>query len=183
MRHLLAVVFVATLTACATPPPTGGAAPLYSVPTGSVLTLHTALTIPPGSARAAIQGGAATTEAKLDRYYPHCEFEVRTVTDRPQTVAPGQFRVTRVVYDTENYGSLPMRVAAAGGISAFAGADPSFVYLFYTELYLESATRPNVLRLTCGQVSDYALGSQPTIADFKQAVGGIFSLELPHEPR
>jgi hypothetical protein len=179
MRHTVVVILSVLLTACVTALPSGDAAPLYSIPTGSVLTLHTELTIPPGSARAAIQGGAVTTEADLDRYYPHCEFEVRTVADKPQIVAPGDFRIVRVVYNTENYGALPTRVADAGGYAAFTAADPSFVYLFYTELYLESAVQPNALRLTCGQVWDYALGSQPTIGEFKQAVGALVSLRAP----
>lgn len=50
-------------------------------------------TVPPGSARIFYQGGRPV--AVVDRYEPHCELEISTVSEREQTVAPGRFRVVR----------------------------------------------------------------------------------------
>ncbi len=98
------------------------------------------LQIAPGRARAFFQDGVQTPGK--DRYRPHCEFEISTVAEAPQTVHPGRFTVTGVVHRmvTDENAGIPLFVP-----SMFGGQD-----IFYeTRIRLASRAQPGVRELIC----------------------------------
>ena len=63
--------------------------------TATSVTVTAPITIPPGTAHVALQGGRLANAG--NDLSPYCELEVRTVSgDEPQRITTGEFRVTRV---------------------------------------------------------------------------------------
>lgn len=156
--------------------------PWYQPPAGSELVLNEAVEIPPGSATLRFQFGRIVHG--VNEFETNCVFELTTVRDAPQRVAPDTFRVTRV-----RSGSSIHRAArpAAGWLKArFVSDDAGPIrYYYQTEMFLHSERQPQVLMMTCqhawdtGGFSNLALQRPPTVAEMRQAFGAYFTLRLP----
>lgn len=156
--------------------------PYAKVPIGTALEIHQAITVPPAVTRVYMQLGRLVRT--FDRYQANCNIEVRKIDwEKPQTIEPGSYRVTRVQNSTEEVvEARPLWVAALG--SKLAGIDDgggaTFIYAGY-HLWLEGPD-PNVRRVSCrGVYADPADAAPPSINDIRQALGDLITLKTPAE--
>ena len=137
LARLAALVIPVLICACAgqKPQPSLGGKPVIG------LTLNEELIIPGGSATLKFQRAVKVSAA--DRFTPFCEFEVNRVSEQPQSVAPGRFRVTGVGYRV--VGDSVTR------IPIIMGRDRSCDDPIYPEVRfrLRAEAQPNVRSLTC----------------------------------
>ena len=162
------------LSACVAPMSHTPDSVFYSIHAGSVLTLHRPLGIPPEQVSVYFQHGELRNEALLDRYLPHCKFEIRTMAQTPRRVQPGRFIISRVVDETEATTALSGVYWAS---LQLAGGPPS-VYNYVTQLYLTSAQQSDVLRLSCMHWEDVLDDNYLTVPQMREALGDWFSLTL-----
>lgn len=169
------VLAVTALAACATPV-VGEDSPRARLPVGSVVVLHQDLVVPDGHTRVFLQGGAVVEKHRLKAYYPHCNFEQRTVSDGKAVIAADRFTVSAVSVG-EDY------VVQRGNLIHAAMrpvADDSHVGMVnrYVRHRLESARQPQVLNLTCHGGFDFpGRVEPPSPADIRAALGGLVSIE------
>jgi len=173
MKKIILLLSCLALAACQYVPPRDISSPFFSPPAGSTLRLTRQLTIPANDAGVMIQYGQPQYSSwKLDQYYPHCDFELRTRAPRQQVVEPDTFTVTRTVREIENVLLAPAIVASSDS----ANGPPHENYM--TVLYLHSDRQPDVLRMTCQYWEDPNDGQHLTIKQIREALGDLFILEL-----
>ena len=127
----------------------------YSIPSGSRLILHQDLKVPDGKAHINIQHGR--TAAGLDNWTVGCELEVRKL--GPGVVTADTFIIRRAEVSRE-WINRPSTMR------------------FYRTLYLQSDTQPNVMNMECQYWSYPLHGDVIPIAEIREALGGIASLEF-----
>jgi hypothetical protein len=178
MKSALLMFILLLLSACETPGSYGPDSPYYRYPTGSRLILNRELEIPGGWATARLQFGRVVPFGHVQEYQPHCIFEINTVRPEPQHVQPDTFEIIRVQHN----------------ISELAAVSGSFIrtdftdrngpgQMFYKTIFtLHSARQPGVMRMVC-QSDQYAAGigipRYLTLSEIRQALGSIFTIELP----
>lgn len=147
-------------------------------PIGSTLQLHRSLAIPADDAGVTIQDGKESGSTwQLNQYRTHCDFELKSRSDRPRTVAPQTFTITRVVRDYENVMLQgPVQVAAVGFHAGVDGGPPMENNMLI--MYLAASTDLDVLRMTCQHWMDASTDTPVTIADVRVALGDLFTLTL-----
>lgn len=163
------------LTACATP----------NLPPGQAsLKLHQPLVIPADSASVRLQYGRVVAFNAVQEQDPFCIFVINTVSEREQTVQPGTFAVTSITRTVEPVATLPVypeyQVMRASMGNGSGGGRPSLLY-YKTLFRLHDATQP-VRALNC--MSNQMASGSPflrhlTPAEIRQALGPLFTLELP----
>lgn len=179
-------VFVAAvllLAACQQAPVRDEASHRSRVGVGSTFVLHESLIVPAGYARVFLQNGKVVAKVQLDRYRPHCNFEVRRVSDGHGRIEPDTFLVTGVdVYEEEIVvRPQPLRYAALAGGGDGDGGMISMIARFARH-WLYSERQPEVMRLTCHGGFDYPLDAlTPSIAEIRQALGKYVTLNLVWE--
>jgi hypothetical protein len=184
MKRILLVCLAALLWSCDTPRSYGPDTPYYRFPAESRLVLNQALEIPANWATARIQNGRVVPFGHVQEQLPHCIFEINTVRETPQQVEPDSFAIVKV---TRSESTL---AANSSGFfffigSAWADVDRPSQMFYKTVFTLRSERQPGVLRLTC-QSDQYAAGigipRHLTVPEIRQALGNIFTLELPGPP-
>lgn len=178
--------------ACTTPPVGDPASRYYDIPTGSTFTVRQDIEIPPGWARAHLQGGRVVAKAALRRYEPYCEIEVNDVSATPrQVVRAGAFTIQRAWREQE-LGAVDRGIKlAASGATRFdvvaalllgeSGRDGgSLLVLNLVRLALSSLAQPQVRELRCAAGwADQALALYPTVAEMRGALGELAGIEIP----
>ncbi len=128
--------------------------PYYVAPLGSRVTLQQPLSIDADKLAVFIQDGRVQPFSQIRQYYPHCKFELYTMSHESRTVAPDEFTVIRVVQEEADSAQADDVLSARAGSSARALLDndggPS-VRAYVTRLYLRSPKQPDVYRLNCAQ--------------------------------
>jgi hypothetical protein len=151
---------------------------VYAIPAaGSVVEIKQRLKIPGGQTRVFLQRGRVVAKAKFDRYYPSCSFEVWKLSQEPTTIHPGSFVVSKAGRDINQVVLLEnIKLAALG----WRRHDDDRAMIMHTvHIYLQSATQPNVYRLTCrGWLAVPDEAERPTISDMREALGGYASIRL-----
>jgi hypothetical protein len=181
MGRALMLAVVVLLCACQTSYQGNEDSPYYNVPVGSTLILNNDITITPYKAGVYIQGGQTLPLSQVNKYYPHCKFEVLKIRDAPQTVKADTFVIEKVVQeitDTVDTGQLQLAGSSIGiGINISDSDGPS-VQTYATRLNLRSERQPEVFRLSCGQWAYPSQGQQVTINEMRKALGNMFTLQL-----
>jgi hypothetical protein len=178
MKTVLLLCCAVLLWSCDISRNYGPETPYYRFPADSRLVLNHALEIPANWATARLQEGRVVAFGHVQEQEPHCVFEINTVSVEPQRVEPDTFAITRVQR------SMSTIAARAGFVrAAFAFDDGSPTQMFYKTIFtLQSERQPGVLRMTC-QSDQFAAGigipRHLTVAEIRQALGNIFTLELP----
>lgn len=145
---------------------------------GSTIVLNEALTVPAGHARVFLQNGKIKTKVKIERYRPHCNFEVRNVSDGSLQIEPDRFVVTDLIEDEEEVVEKrgPVQYAA---LKISGGMDTVTLTSRFVRHSLNSASQPDVLWLTChGGFADPFDVEYPSISDIRKALGEWVTLEL-----
>lgn len=163
LRTLFVSTLAATLvTSCSMTPPKR----MMDVQAGEKFVLKKPLMISKGHGRAFIQLGKEIKESKLDHYDQHCSIEVKHLQNKPLTIQPEIFTISKVRIDVvevvENTHSNILFANNDYGIQsdantsplqgiAFAGSDRGAPAPTYDVVHfmLQSPSKQNVYRLTC----------------------------------
>lgn len=178
ITRLLAAALLLMLTACQQAPVRDEDSPRSRIAPGSTVVLNKPLTVPAGHARVFLQGGEVRDKVRLKRYYPHCNFEIRSVSDGTLRIEPGRFLVTDLSTDevelVRRQGAMQY---AALRLSDGGDMMPQVARLIHHRLHAEG--RPEVMRLTChGGFSDPWQVEYPSISDIRHDLGEWVTLEL-----
>lgn len=149
----------------------------YRYPTGPDIvtrlervTLNRDFLIRPDRASEIIQYGEVVSRRQLVEYYPHCMFELRTVSESARTVHPETFTVTGITRD-RYMAWLEGQMVASGAGNGYNMVMSSIIYS------LHSDTQPDVFRLTCQQLDEPAMARYVTLDGMRKALGNWFTLE------
>ncbi len=180
MRKRILACLAVLLWACDTPRSYGPETPYYRFPAESRLVLNRALEIPPNWATVRIQNGRPVAFGHVQEYQPHCIFEVYTVREEAQRIEPDTFSIVKV---ERSANSLALRSGFFFSIgSAYADFDRPGQMFYKTIFWLKYGRQPDVRWMTC-QSDQYAAGiSIPrhlTVTEIRQALGDLFTLDLP----
>jgi hypothetical protein len=173
-KIIIPVLLLVGLAACAPAISRDETSYFYSVPVGSTIELKQTVTILPEQVAVLMQYGQYRTESNLDKYYPHCKFEIYSIAETRRTVQPDRFTIIRVVDSMEETTQLPMQPLASLNFSA---GGPS-VYNYITEMYLRSDRQPGVYRMTCMHWESIIDDRYLTVQQMREAMGELFTLEL-----
>ncbi|MGM0593313.1 MAG: hypothetical protein ACQETD_02160 [Pseudomonadota bacterium] len=138
---------------------------------GTTVVLEEALSVPAGHARVFLQFGKVREKTRLKRYQPHCNFEVRSVSDGSLRIEPDSFTITERLEDEVEIveGGAPRLVAAA---TLVATADSMPQLNRFVRYRLDSAHQPEVLYLTChGGFDDPWAVQYPSLTQMREALG------------
>lgn len=175
------VVFVAAslfLTGCQQGSVRDETSFLSRVGVGSTFVLHESLIVPGGHTRVFLQRGKVVSKVQLNRYHPHCNFEVRTLSDGSARIEPDTFLVTDVEVDEEEIVSRPDPLRYASFANDNDDGGVSLITLFVRH-WLFSERQPEVMRLTCHGAFDVPFYARtPSIAEIREALGGRVTLNL-----
>jgi len=178
----LALGMLGLLAGCATASYQGNEnSPFYVVPVGARATLTQSITIAPENVAVFIQNGRVLPYAEVNRYHPHCKFELYTRRAESQTVAPDEFTVIRAFQEeSQSVQTEPLRYARLR-LAVIGDADVSgpSMMAFATRLYLRSAKQPDVYRLTCVQWGFPRELQHVSIAEMRHTLGELIALQLP----
>ena len=177
IRYLVILLAVVVLGGCRVGA-LSASDPAYYIPdVGSVVKINRQLKIAAGHTRVFLQRGQLVAKAKFDRYYPSCNFEVWKLSQKPTAIQPGSFIVSKAGRDINQVVSLETLKLAALGWRRHH--DDHAMIMHTVHMYLQSATQPNVYRLTCrGWLAVPAEAEKPTIADMREALGDYASIKL-----
>lgn len=143
---------------------------------GEVLILHQPLTIPADTTGLYIQDGQISGSGH-SRFEPYCEFRVRKLMERPQTIQPDSFQITRSRSNIRIVNARPIQLASTQ-LLFFAGRNDAPSDIIETvELKLYSENQPDVILLECGGAEDvpgYAVA--PGKVEIQRALGKIATL-------
>lgn len=179
LKKTLLLCCAIVLWGCDTPGSYGPESPYFRYPEGSRLILKQKLEIPANWATARLQYGKVVPFGHVQEQAPHCIFEINTVSSEPQYVEPDTFAIIKVQRSFSSQASLPGYFIK----TVFGGSDRPTQMFYKTIFTLKSERQPGVLRMIC-QSDQYAAGiSIPrdlTLAEIRQALGNIFTLEIPN---
>lgn len=153
----------------------------YAAARGGTFELLEDMPIRAGRTRTYLQDGAIV--AGVNEFRPHCQLEINTLSESPQTVRADRFVVTRIGTRTDQVvQSAALQLAALDGIARwpFDGFMDGelrrmYVYIFH----LHSDRQPDVRALICGGAFDSpGLAVLPTLGDIARALGRYGSLQL-----
>ncbi len=145
----------AVLAGCQSLPPEEAQVPLASMESGTRVSLHMTLAIPPEHNRIYFQSGRPVPVAKLDATRPYCALETSVIRTVPWEINEDDFVVARVRRSSE-------RLADGGSARAVV-------------LILRARLQPEINKMVCGRAK--SAGRAPvTIAEWRATVGGYFRL-------
>jgi hypothetical protein len=172
----LLVPGVLILFGCQQAPVYDETSPYSRIPVGSRIVLQEALEVPKGHTRVFLQHGKTLAKHQLNQYYPHCNFEVRAVSDGSTRIKPDTFFVTAVAEGEEMVvkRESPFRHV---GLGMFDDSQSMITRLVHYRLGSES--QPAVTRLTChGGFAEPYEADYPGIGDVRDALGKLASVGL-----
>ena len=155
---------------------------MYRALPGGEFILHEEITIAPGRVRMSFQDG--TPAYAYGEYYPHCDLVVPAISEQPQIIPAGSYRIGRVIGQT-HYVSRPqagpvLLAAAQGGSELLASSSDSFWYMFAYHMSLHAETPPERLTLVCGGAYDYPFYVKyPSLEEMQASLGEYATLKLP----
>jgi hypothetical protein len=169
-KRLALVAALLLLMACQQAPVRDENSPRSRVSIGSHFILHQVLA----------QEGQVVAKNKLERYQPHCNIEVHSVSSGGSYIEPDTFVVTAVMEDEvevvrgtawQHYASL---------FYSGDGMDTLMLSRFVRHT-LQSASQPEVMRLTChGGFAEPWQVATPSVREIRQALGELVTLKLQH---
>ena len=183
MKSILILPLSLLVSACGSVPLTSSDPGLYTIPTGSILTLNQSLTIPALSVRISIQEGEASVN--VDPSEPYCDIEVNTILETSTTLPAGDYKITRVLryeypFSSENPSSK-MMLASSSETAAWetlAMFSQDTIWHYTTAFRLESELYPDVRQLECGTVFNEGYYARHiTIREFEILAGDVMSLQ------
>ncbi len=147
------------------------------VPAGSRLILNQSIPVAANSLGVYMQDGSIKPYSAINKYYPHCKFELYTLSDRARTVQPDTFDIVRVMDQTDLSSSRATMFASLRTAGIYSDGGPSIV-TFTTSMYLKSNTQRDVYRMTCMHWDLINESRYLSIAEMRKAMGNVFTLTI-----
>jgi hypothetical protein len=147
------------------------------IPAGSSLTLNQSIHIAANSLSIYMQDGSIKPYSAIDKYYPHCKFELYTLSDQARTVQPDTFNIVRVMDETDLSSSRATMFASLRTADGSSDGGPSIV-TFTTSMYLKSKTQSDVYRMACMHWDLINESRYLGIAEMRKAMGNVFTLKV-----
>jgi len=167
------------LGACQSSPVDPETSLTYNIPSGSTVTLHARISIPAGSATIYIQGGEVKPFRDIRRYHAHCSLEVKTLHDSVQVIKPDVFTIHRSYFN--EYSAAPATPFLHTRRIAQDDSDGGMLIQMQRVMYLRSTQQPDVFRLTCLQWAYTPDYEHLSVAEVRQALGKLMTLQLATE--
>ncbi len=149
--------------------------------TGATIEILQPLTVHPNSARVFLQNGEPQPQGRLDLYEVSCEVEINTISEQPQTIAPGLFRIMSIVQDESPIVFLqPLKVAAIGVVwgNSDSPVDIKRFYRFKLQA-VDKNSKSQVRSITCrGAQSEPYNAELPSLEEMRQASGSYLRFNL-----
>lgn len=145
------------------------------------LTLHEPVTIPAASASLRLQHGRITAFNAVQEQDPFCVFELHTVAERPQRVAPGVFDILTVSRSVETFSGMPAFLPGFRPMHAVFGRDDGPSQVYYKTAFRLGENPQRARALTCMSnqlMPGVAIMRHLTPAEMRDALGSRFTLEL-----
>jgi hypothetical protein len=180
-KSLVAVAMLILLSACQQMPVKDEESPYSRIPTGSSITLERKLPVPAGHSRVFLQYGEVVAKVKLEKYQPHCNFEVRQVSTGESVIEPDSFSVTALIEDEEEVvqQQAPRQLASLYSDLSLGGGDMVPLLSRFVRHTLHSTRQPDVMYLTChGGFSEPWQVKTPGVSDIRQVLGDIATVKL-----
>jgi hypothetical protein len=174
LKHSGYLILLLALTACVSHP-YDEHSEYTRIPAGSSLTLNQSIHIAANSLSVYMQDGNIKPYSTIDKYYPHCKFELYTLSENARTVQPDTFKIVRVVDDTDMSSLQPPMYASLRIADSSSDGGPSVVS-FTTSMYLKSKTQSDVYRMTCMHWDLINESRYLSIAEMRNAMGNVFTL-------
>lgn len=171
------VVTVLLLSACQQLAERDERSPRSRLAVGDSLVLTEALQVPAGHTRVFLQHGKVVGKVRLRRYEPHCNFEVRSVSDGLFTIEPDHFVITgRLDDEVEIVRWEKPRHFAANVILADVDSMPQLNRMVRYSLLSER--QPEVMYMSCyGGFDDAWAVRYPSIQQMREALGDWVKLK------
>jgi hypothetical protein len=169
------------LTACQSLLPADNNLLFRELPGGSFV-LHRDVSIAPGRTQIVFQGGTAAHGAS--EFEPRCELEVRRLSETPQTIPAGNYRIGKVLGVVRYVRQPPGKtlLAAAGDTIRLAGDDSNEWYMHTYRMQLISEEQPGAPVLICGGEYNFPFYARyPTLQEMRAALGDYATLSLRDE--
>jgi hypothetical protein len=168
-RTLLPTLLALVMTACATPPE--GARP------PGRLVLQSPVTIPAGAATLRLQYGKPTAFNAVQEQDPFCVFELDTVSEQPQAVAPASFDILAIQRTVETFSGMP--VFPFGVMMVGMGQSSGPIQYYHKTLFRLAPNPQGARTLTC-MSNQYMAGIMRhlTLKEMREALGSLFILDL-----
>lgn len=145
--------------------------PAYrSVATGSQIQVNVPLTIEPGLARVHFQNGNVLVESQLNKYYPNCSLEIKTLSNNKQQIVPDRFTIIKITTFSDSHAVLHRQYASLA-VADDVNSDENWL----TSFYLQSGKQPDVLRLNCQHWEDPANARHVTLDEIKKVLGELIT--------
>jgi len=169
---LLSLLVVFLLTSC-----TSWVPDYSNKDSGYRVVLHQPLAVAPGNARVFLQQGRMLPSLGFNQYDISCSFEVRNLSEQPQTIEPDTFVVNRVQHLMDEVASWrPVQLASLTLAGAEVDSSPADIFLGY-HFWLYSEKQPDVLRMTCRGIFSEPWNAQyPTLGEIAQTLGSYATL-------
>lgn len=148
---------------------------------GGEFILYEEITIAPGRVRMSFQDGAAAYA--YGEYYPHCDLVLPEITEEPQIIPAGSYRIGRVIGQTHYVSSpqqYPVLLAATGDGRSLLASDTGEWMMFAYHMSLHAETPPKRLTLVCGGAYGFPYYVKyPSLAEMQASLGEYATLKLP----
>jgi hypothetical protein len=174
LRPALAALLALTLAACAATPE--GARPVGR------LTLQVPIAIPPDAATLRLQYGKPTAFNAVQEQDPFCVFELDTVSEQAQAVAPASFDILAIQRSVETFSGMP--AFPFGVMMVGMGQDHGPSQIYYKTLFRLAPNPQGARVLTCMSnqyMPGIAIMRHLTLKEMREALGSLFTLDL-HGP-
>jgi hypothetical protein len=173
---VLVIISILTLTACVSHP-YDEHTEFTRITPGSSLKLNQSIHIAANSLAVFMQDGSIKPYSTIDKYYPHCKFELYTLSENARIVQPDTFNIIRVVDETDMSSLNSPMYASLQIADGNSDGGPSIVS-FTTSMYLKSKTQSDVYRLSCMHWDLINESRYLSIAEMRKAMGNFFTLTV-----
>lgn len=173
LRTILITGFcLLSVTACTLGSWLSGEGNMFRALPGGEFILHEEVTIAPARVRMSFQDG--TPVYGYNSNYPHCDLVLPAISEQPQIIPAGNYRIGRVIGHT-HYVSRPQ---AGPLLLASDSGDDWYMFAYHISLHAE--TPPEDLMLVCGGAYDYPYYAKyPSLEEMQAALGEYATLRLP----
>ena len=146
----------------------------YPIPINSTLILNQQLVIPPNKTGIYLQGGIVMDRPSINVYNPNCRFEVYSLSDKATVVNRDQFRIYKILFESELVFIDSPKFASLGNIFAYSSATAE---IRTTEFYIKSDLQPDVFRIRCEHWEDPNMANYLTYEQILNVFGDVITVQ------
>lgn len=172
-RALLSIMLVLSLAACAN-------APQDAYPVGR-LSLLAPVIIPPGAATLRLQYGRITASNAVQEQDPFCVFELDTVAEQAQAVAPENFDIVGIHRSVETFAGMPALQPLFRPMRVAFNDDDRPSHIYYKTTFRLASNSQKARALTCMSnqlMPGIVFMRHLTLREMRDALGAFFTLNL-----